>query len=559
MYSILSVPKTVIMNASESKSYLRDKIVKECFKQEEIQKISNFAGTKISWIFDFKKVSMEKPFLEHFIYLFEDTFKDLEEYQICGLESGAVPFITTIALHSKKCKNAFYFRKSAKKSDLSHQVEGGPMAGIPLIIVDDILNFGNTFKKQIVFLEALEIIPYAVFSIIRYRNKEEYKDIFSKVEKVESIFEINDFTNDLKISNLLEPKPPNYDLWKADWKIKFSQHNPYIVVPKSAPASYLDYVYIGGDDGRMRCISKKDGTIQWESHQIFGGGGKRIFSSPVIGHGSVFFGGYDGNFYCLDALTGKQKWIFFDGDWIGSSPSISDDGKFVYIGLEFGLFKKHGGVAALDVKTGKLIWSFYGMSGLTHASPAVSKKLNVVVCGCNDGFVYCFNFKTGDLMWKLKTNGEVKYGAVFNEKKKLVVIGSMDGGLYCINTNTGEIYHKFEARFGFYSNAVLLENKIIIGSLDKNIYCFDLNQKKEIWKVTTRGRIFASPNIYKDNVFIGSNDGILYELQSESGEIVSVTQLTERIVNRAIVEYQNNKRVIYVSTQACELYKFSEI
>jgi outer membrane protein assembly factor BamB len=198
------------------------------------------------------------------------------------------------------------------------------------------------------------------------------------------------------------------------------------------------------------------------------------------------------------------------------------------------------------------------MSELTHASPVYSKKHSMVVCGSNEGIVYAFDAKSGKILWEFTTEGEIKYGAVFDDGRGLVCIASMDGGVYAIRTTDGSLYHRFEAQFGCYATPALANGFLYIGSLDKRVYCFDIENKKTAWMFETRGRIFASPFLDGESVLIGSNDGVLYDLNKNTGKLMGSLQLTERIVNRIQVEHANGKRVLYIGTHACELYRITE-
>ena len=96
------------------------------------------------------------------------------------------------------------------------------------------------------------------------------------------------------------------------------------------------------------------------------------------------------------------------------------------------------------------------MREYTHASPAYNIKHNIVVCGSNDNSMRAYDAKDGVLLWEYQTHGEVKYSAIFDDTRNLVIFGSMDGGLYALHMSDGSLYHRFEARYGFYSNPVQL-------------------------------------------------------------------------------------------------------
>ncbi len=539
---------------------LFDCIRKDVYKDEAIQEVSRNSQDKgASWIFDFKSQALSREFLQEYARCFWEIVGSEKKIQIGGMESGAIPLITGVSLFapSNVQVQGFYIRKSRKKSDLANLIEGDIDPTIPIVLVDDILNRGRTVKKQLAILEEKGYQVSTIFVCLRFRDMSAYQDLIDKGIKIVSIFELNDFSHVLPVKNKVEEEQQNTQpCYHIDYKVTLTNKpNLYLVVPKSGPVLKDDYIYMGVDDGTFYCLSKNDGAVVWTYKVMFGAEGKRIFSTPVVYQDVVLFGAYDGNLYCLDRFTGKRRWVFTDADWIGSSPSVDEGRGIVFVGLEFGLINKRGGVVAVDIASGKALWKNYQMTGLTHASPIYNKKHNIVVCGCNDNYIYAFNAKNGEILWKYETKGEVKYGAVFDDTRNFVIVAGMDGGVYVLHVKDGSLFHRFEARFGFYSTPVLVGDKVIIGSLDKLVYCFNLRSKETEWSVETHGRIFASPVVDGKSVFVGSNDGRLYEIDMITGKVVTTVQLTERIVNRIGVDYDSDKhRVLYVATHIGELY-----
>ncbi len=551
------------LNQNLTKQKIKDYIVKNVFDNESIKDLQLLDDiNKDYWLFNFKSAFFDKHFADNVSGFFWETilqkFPDEKKFVIGGLESGAIPIISALVLGAPErvVASGFYVRKSQKKSDLAKKIEGTVSEGI-LILVDDILNRGFSLTKAILVLEKEARTPDLLFSIIRYRDKEYYGSNTSLGSySLVSIFELNDFSSILKIKNLTTVKQTTALLkYEPVYAKKISTHNPYYVLPKSSPILKGDSIFQGLDDGSFVSILKKDGSIIWKYQVLFGDVGKRIFSTPAVYDNQVFFGAYDGNLYCLDTETGKKKWVFFDGDWIGSSPCVAADRNSLFIGLEFGLLRKRGGVAAVDIKTGKLIWSYYEMDGLTHASPSYSKRKGVVICGCNDKKIYAFNAKNGKLLWTFETKGEVKYGATFNKNESLCFVGSMDGAVYALKTSNGELVNTYQTLFGIYSNPVLFKDRyLIVGSLDKNIYCWDTKGGQLTWKTRTGGRIFASPIIHKERVYLGSNDGFVRVIDPNTGIILGTIKTPERIVNRVIID----EGLVYVPTHTCELLCFKE-
>ena len=450
------------------------------YNEDLIQKVSlNSSDKKIRWIFNFKNQSLSKIFLDEFSKVFWGVFPELENVQIGGMEAGAIPLVTAIALNTSQniSLRSFYIRKSRKKNDLANLVEGELLSDVPIILVDDILNKGDTMERQVKILENYGHKVSAIFVCLRYRDIKEYEGLLSRGIKIYSIFDLNSFERVLPVKNIT-PITPAVLLrrYAQVYKLKLTEKpNLYLVLPKSAPLLKKDLLYYAADDGMFFCVKSVDGGVVWSRKIFFGSRGKRIFSSPEIYDDKIIFGAYDGNLYCINRFTGKTIWVFMDADWIGSSPCINYTQGIVYVGLEFGLFKKQGGLVAIDINTGKELWKNYSISEFVHASPGYNTKNNLVICGSNNGYVYSFNAKNGHIVWEFKTEGEIKYGVSFT--KDLTIVASMDGYVYLLYSESGVLYHKFSAEAGFYSTPLVYDNNFLIaGSLDKKIYCFNIGK-----------------------------------------------------------------------------------
>ena len=541
---------------------MRALIVERVFTKISEESLADTFRPHLTWVMDFKKILTNKVFLEAFSSGFANVV--LTSYpkvvQIAGMESGALPLITTLSLkYPERVINSVYIRKSRKKNDLTKQIEGDFVQGTPIVLIDDVLNSGSTIKKQIEILAEEGKTVSAVFSILRYRDTAYYTDMFGSNIKILSLFELNDFTSELGVRNLEEEngeeKRSMFTKYKPEWKVTLGKANHYDVMPKSSLAGDEHMLYVGSDEGSIFAISKLNGDKVWEFKTLYTAERKGIYSSPLLYNNSVFVGAYDGNMYCLDKHTGKRKWVFLEADFIGSSPCVAEELGIVYIGLEFGLFNKKGGIAALNAETGKVIWSDKFISDFVHSSPAYSKKYNLVVCGSNNGFVYAFDAKTGERKWEFKTEGDIKYGAAYDEQRGLVFVGSFDSGLYAINVKDGTLYYRFSAHAGFFATPIVYKHLVLIGSLDRTVYAYDVEKKTVAWSSETNGRIFASPAIHEGMLYIGSNDGCVYEFEAETGKKIAQIQLTERVVNKVHVD----NSVLFISTHACEVYRFERV
>ncbi|MFA5841961.1 MAG: PQQ-binding-like beta-propeller repeat protein [Candidatus Paceibacterota bacterium] len=541
----------------EEKYKLREAIAKKVFIKKRQEYFVSSSGEQVDWIFDFRKILLSAKMLDSICNIFWEKFGDNAPIQVGGIEVAAIPLVAGIIMKSKERGapiSGFFIRKSRKKEGLLSMIEGG-INEEKIILVDDILNSGKSFIRQVEVLEALGKKVDTIFAILRFRDISYYSYFHDKGIKVESLFTLDDFADSLKLKNLVDKKEEPIPMpFKPEWYFKSEKPNYFYVVPKSAPVIDEGRLYFGSDSGNFWAINQDNGNVVWNHKVGFHAKGKYIFSSPAVFKDTVYFGAYDGNFYALNKETGRKEWVFMEADWIGSSPCVAEDLSMVFVGLEFGLWKKQGGIVALNSSSGEKKWEFR-MPGLTHSSPAYSPKSGIVVCGCNDFSVYGFNAKTGELLWTFKTDGEVKESFAFDKKGDLVVFGSFDSYAYVLEQRTGKLVHKIKTDEAIYSTPLIRDNFAYVASLDKNLYCVNLDNGAIVWKFATSGRIFASPETIGDKVYIGSNDGRLYELDAKTGKNTAFFQATERITNKIAHNPKTGK--IFLPTFANEIYCLS--
>ena len=83
-------------------------------------------------------------------------------------------------------------------------------------------------------------------------------------------------------------------------------------------------VYVGGDDGIMRCYSAKEGDLKW----TFDAHGPVLGVPAFSGH-SVVFGTRRGEVFALEAYTGALHWTFRVHDEVRAGVTIEGDNYYV--------------------------------------------------------------------------------------------------------------------------------------------------------------------------------------------------------------------------------------
>ena len=549
------------MDLNECRARVKDSMEKAFVTKDQESFISS-KGTPLSWIFDFRPLLLDGDTLSMITELFWDTLKNELPCQVGGLETAAIALTAGLVMKAKEQGNSiggFYIRKSRRKDGFQKSIEG-KLNGEKIILVDDALNSGKSFMRQLKALDEEGRSVHAICTLIRFRVSSYYEEFNKRGIKIYSIFTLDDFPMTGGMSAVADkesPAPPK-EIFKINWRFASEGPSYFHVLPKSAPAIDDNRVYFGADNGTMWALNQSDGSVAWKFATLFGAGEKRIYSSPALAAGNVYFGAYDGNVYALDAETGVKRWIFREADWIGSSPAVAPDLSCLFVGLEFGLWYKQGGLASLDLTTGEKRW-WREVPSYVHSSPLYIRDLGLVVVGSSDGSVYALRAKNGAEAWRYKSDGPVRASFAYDKKTRTVAFGAgdQDKGIYILDAKSGTLKHRIETLEPIYSTPIASDGVLFYGVLDKRTFKIDIASGKITWEHWAQSRVFADPVLIDGHIYIGSNDGRLYELNEKTGECRGYFQASERIVNR--IAYNQKTKRFFVPTYANELYCLSRL
>lgn len=504
-------------------------------------------GDRGKWLFDFRALMLQGQWLDQYAEIFWERYASRYPFQVGAMETAGIGLVAAIVMKGVERGtpvNGFFMRKSRKRQGLMKRVEG-TLTDDPIILVDDLMNTGGTFDKQLLILKERGARVTHIFSILTFRAPEKYARFAEAGVHVDSIFDLTDFNLPLT-EEAAEAGTTHEEIWR------FSAPHPslHLVVHKSAPALDDDHVYFGTDAGIFYALDKESGTVAWNFTSGKHPAGKGILSSPAVHKGTVYFGAYDGVVYALDTKNGEMRWKYDDADWVGSSPALWCEKHMLYIGLEYGLFKKRGGIAALDMKSGREIWRAQH-TALTHATPLVIPSESLVVIGSNDGVVYAYDALSGELRWRYAGEGDIKMAPAYDVARRMIVVASMGGTCTVLYVDGTPLYaHKSGG--AIYGAPSVHDGLAYFASLDKTICAIDLDTFKIAWEFQTNGRIFCSPTIAAGSLWSGSNDGKLYEIDPKNGKLRGSFQASERILTR--IAYDEKSDRIYFGTVAGELY-----
>lgn len=265
------------------------------------------------------------------------------------------------------------------------------------------------------------------------------------------------------------------------------------------PAVGEGLVYVSAIDGYLYAIDKNTGDIGWKSSQIQGKDPKPLVGSPSLdpNTNTVVVGSEDGNLYAYDAATGDPlPWSpFATRGRIWSTPVIRDG--VIYFGSQ-----DHN-VYALSLKDGKELWRF-PTGGAVVARPLLLD--NTVVIGSFDKKLYGINARDGKPRWEFD-QGKNWFWAGAVAKDNTIFAASMDGNVYALD-QAGGLLWKHGMGSAIVSTPVVLSRWLVVAAKDGKLSVLDPGSRREISSpYDIRAEIKAPLFALEDSVFVGAQDG----------------------------------------------------
>ncbi|MCH7605662.1 MAG: PQQ-binding-like beta-propeller repeat protein [Chloroflexi bacterium] len=257
------------------------------------------------------------------------------------------------------------------------------------------------------------------------------------------------------------------------WKVAVGdEEDPQSLVAGPAFDPDRNIVLVGSEDGHLYAFDATDGgDYLWKFPT-----GNKIWSTPVIRDGIVYFGSHDGNVYAVNLDTQKEKWRYTTGGAVAGRPLLFQD---------------------------------------------------LVVVGSFDKKLYGIDLSSGNKRWELQGDNWFWAGAVAD--RRTIFAPSMDGNVYAVDSN-GQLLWKFDLGSGIVSRPVLIEGTLVVAARKgRNINLLDtspaplgenrLIDSRFVGDADIRAPIYAKGN----TLYVSTEDGTVTRLNveaSRSGRLI---------------------------------------
>ena len=183
---------------------------------------------------------------------------------------------------------------------------------------------------------------------------------------------------------------------------------------RSAPAFASGLVLLGEQRGVFSAISPANGKRLW------GGGAGGAINTPATDGANVYFSSWDGSVQSVRIKGVVPQWKSDVGDPITTPPFIG--GGKVFVGTA------NGKVAALDSRSGSVLWTFDTQGGNMAAQPVFAEGL--VFAGGGQGTLFVLDAASGTERFTFSAGARINSSPAFSGG--VLYLASADGNLYAI-------------------------------------------------------------------------------------------------------------------------------
>ncbi|MDM7992674.1 MAG: PQQ-binding-like beta-propeller repeat protein [Candidatus Fermentibacter sp.] len=277
----------------------------------------------------------------------------------------------------------------------------------------------------------------------------------------------------------------------------------------AAPALCGSTLYFGGSDGTFRAVDATDGAVLWSFGTSCG-----LSGEAAVGATTVFFSGQDGYAYALDLSTGALVWKTGLGYHLFASIGILGD-SIVVTG------NSAGSIAALDARTGDLVWS--ASPGGVVLGPAVADT--VAVFTTEDGIV-CAYGAGGEEIWRRDFPAQASAPSVSGGS---VYVGFADGVVRSLDLSSGAVVWETDLTSQpvrtVVSRPVVEGGRVFAGTCDSRVVCLSEDGGALLWETGLENWVQVPPAVGDENVYVCCDDRRFHILDAATGALESSMEM----------------------------------
>lgn len=266
-----------------------------------------------------------------------------------------------------------------------------------------------------------------------------------------------------------------------EWPLRKSWESPALnlgvhTASKGSVAADDSGVYVGGDSGWFYAYDH-GGKLKWKFRT--GANPSGIHGTALLTDTTVYFGAYNGRLYAFEKNSGRLLWLKQVADAIGSSPFLA--GGELLVSAEFETFRA-GFLAKLDAASGAELWRTPNFPDQVHSSPSLSEDGRLVFVGDNAGYYRAFDLATGMPAWLAHLDGAVKGTGLV--KGGRVYVTSWGKSISAFDTQNGRLVWRTALVNTSQSSPAFVDGVLVVATHRENasLYGIQASDGTVIWK-----------------------------------------------------------------------------
>ena len=311
---------------------------------------------------------------------------------------------------------------------------------------------------------------------------------------------------------------------------------------RMTPLVVGDLVIQGNNLEDLVAYKRKNGREVWR--KTYKGG---VEAGAVEFKDRLYVTTNDGTVEAVELKTGKSLWSFPTSSENVSAPVLDSQTGFLYFQNAQNM------VFCIDAESGKQVW-IYSKNDATlltirgAATPTVGKGL--IYVGFSDGSFVALKATNGQVMWDLGLNRNKKFRDIDAQAviyKDLVIVSGYDDKVYAIDSSKGTVIWSYPA--GSYVAVTIVNDQLYAGTTNGTVLKLKADSGELIW---TYAEVKGTPTqvvVYGDYLFFGESEGKLKALNAADGKFVSSFEPGRGVFSRPYVD-EAKSEIYFISGEA---------
>ncbi|MBI2873144.1 MAG: PQQ-binding-like beta-propeller repeat protein [Chloroflexi bacterium] len=234
---------------------------------------------------------------------------------------------------------------------------------------------------------------------------------------------------------------------------------------------YADGLYvIDAQDGGRRCRFPAQGKIG------------KVWSTPAIAQGVVYFGSLDYNVYAVNLADCQERWRFPTKGAVAATPLVHQG--VVYVGSFDRTFYALDDTALAEDRERKVLWTFQGAKNWFWSGVVTDGEL--VFVPSMDWRLYALRIRDGTLAWGSAFDAGGPILSTPTIAGSRVTVASDAGRVHVLDRRSGAEEWSYKVDAKVRAPLVAAGDRVYLSALDHSVRAVNVERGRQEWQVSTK-------------------------------------------------------------------------